>query len=149
MDAADRATLDLRPERPERGCELDERRREQQQAALRGKLEHGLRLGSRQGDRLLADHVLAVLEGEPRQLGVTLRRSQDDDDVHVRGQHFLHGEHGPCARTAANRSGQASRRRAQIGPSTARPRGIMRSRSCRYAPEDAAGADEPDGDRPR
>ena len=81
---ADGAVGDRRPQRAERRVELDERRREQQQAALGGEAIERLGLRPPLAHRLLAEHVLAGLERQAHVLG--MQRGRGDHDDHVDGR---------------------------------------------------------------
>ena len=68
------------------------------------------------------------------ELGVARRRRQDDDDVDIGRRRLPPASSTSCAPgRRRSTSGQVSRRRAQIGPSRASPRGTRRSSTCRYA----------------
>ena len=63
---------------------------QQQLAGLLGRLDHARGVGRRQRDRLLAEDVLAGLQGGDGHLGVPRRRQADVDHVEVRiGQHLV------------------------------------------------------------
>ena len=93
--------------------------------------DHGLGFGTGDAKGFLDEHVLAGFEGRQGDLGVAARRCEDGDHIDVGFDHGGGVGHDLCPRPPAMISGQASWRRAEMGPGQASPRATRASRARR------------------